>query len=314
MKGISRRALIGLGRQPADNFQTRERPSGVVEANRPEMVLPRRSFVAGSAAAVLLGQGVGNGAEGAEWKSDLLFDWPDDLDVRGAAEERRKLRKMFDWVQDDRKIQRLMEEAQALRDGDFADPEVFKALLKEYDFLAKDEQLNPVSPREHKQRTLARMTEEYAWEDQVLADSKEWLKNKDKVKDKDRTSYRAEYLCFNPPDGFELVTPSEMDWPKEKETSYKRFGPGGFRPPGYHTDIRPFQYKQEKTGALSPYFFVMKNPRIDHRGHDEKWNGHGVFFSAEHPQDKYTWDEIMDYVVKSSVSRFKRADRLASRG
>ncbi|HCI03787.1 TPA: hypothetical protein DE059_02575, partial [Candidatus Peribacteria bacterium] len=65
-------------------------------------------------------------------------------------------------------------------DEDFADPKEFAALLKEYDFLAKDDQLNQVSPREHKQKTLARVTEEYAWDDQVLAKPQEWLKNKDR--------------------------------------------------------------------------------------------------------------------------------------
>jgi len=310
---MDRRSFLRLGREPQDNFELAERESGVVEAKRPELVLPRRDFVKSTAAAALLTGSMfapgsdAHGAESVERKREVLFEWGDD------PAEHRKMRKMFNWVDDDREIQTLMAEAQALRDEDFADPKEFAALLKEYDFLAKDEQLNPVSPREHKQRTLARATEEYAWEDQVLADPQKWLKNKDRVKDKDRTSYRAEHLCFNPPDGFELITPSTIDHSEGKEESYARFGPGGFRPPGHHTDIRPFQFKQTSTGALSNYFVVEKNPRIDHRGFGEKWNGHGVFFSAEHSKDKYTWDEIMDYIIKGSASRYKRADRLASK-
>ncbi|MDP7454427.1 MAG: hypothetical protein QF809_02720 [Candidatus Peribacteraceae bacterium] len=310
---MDRRSFLGLRPQPADNFELSERSSGVVEANKPGFVLPRRDFVAGTAAALLTGSMLtpgsdAHGAESVERERELLFEWPDDPDAPGAAEERRKMRKMFNWVKDDRDIQTKMAEAQRIRDEDFADPKEYKRLLEEYDFLQFDERQDRVGPKERKQATFARLVEENDWATEVLEDQQKWLKQRDPTKDKARKSHRAEYYALNsPPDGFKLVVPSQVQCSPGMKDAYARYGEEGFTASNGR-DVMVYLLERDD-GANSGFLLVGKNPDAAYREKDDRWNPYGFIESGQYPTSKFTWDDA----VNACESRLRNKDKIANR-
>ena len=306
---MDRRSFLRLGREPQDNFELAEGSGGIVEAKRPELVLPRRSFVRGGAAAVMAGAMLGGDAQGAEPPETQFVSKTDS----GAAELRERMakmrvtnadRKLFYWVDDDEEVKKRMIRANEMY------KDLTPDLLEEYGFLKKDEQFNDRSREEFIKAVLARFVEEDDWNKQILSNQEAWEKEKHPVFDKGRESRLAEYAALNDVNGYKLIVPSMVDCSPEMKEKYEKFDELGHTVPGTAYTMTVMQFEKESDGTKTPYFLTSRSPCTGYRKKGDYWNPHGFSISDQFSKNN-SWDSVVNLSQKRLDAFVRGLNRVA---
>jgi len=265
--------------------------------------MTRRNLVKGAAVGTLalsLGQGVGNGARAAEAKKeDLLFEWPDD------PAERAKLRKLFYWETDDRRIQDWMKQAEAKRE------ELDEEIIDEYDFLGYDDRFSKTSDKDRDRAICARFLEQDLWTKYFVKDEKRWKGTLKPHVDVERKSVVAERMALEDIPGWKLIVPSGVPCSPEMEALYAKFGDVGHRIPNTSVNVMLGQLQNESDDTLSNYYLSCWDPETKYRPIGDYPNPHGFFESGVYSKS-ISWDDVVKAGDTIEKTVLRGMDRVAT--